>query len=107
MWHYIAHKWYNFSNIFVSNFPGINLALKKVTWLDTLLQHPEDRTVVDGIDDAYLTITPPSYWMVDLNATVAIDLVFVRMADEKHGLYGHFSPCHVNFVSEYKYVCNN
>ena len=64
------------------------MALRKVTWSDTRLRYPEDRTVVDGIKDAYLTINPPSYWMVDLNATVAIDIVFVRMSDEKHGLYG-------------------
>ena len=78
------------------NFPRIKLALGKVTWLDTELRYPEDRTVVDGIDDAYLTTEPPTYWMVDLNATVAIDIVFVRMSDEKHGLYGKcFSlPCY-------------
>ena len=80
------------ANMFVTTFPVANLALGKATWVDTLPRDPGGRTVVDGIDNAYLTITPPSYWMVDLNATAAIDLVFVRMADEKHGLYGKCFP---------------
>ena len=81
----------------VTIFPVENLALGKATWLDTLLQDPKDSDVVDGANDAYLTITPPSYWMVDLNATVDIDLVFVRMADEKHGLYGNVVLVMLNF----------
>ena len=74
------------------------MALGKATWLDTLLRDPKDRVVVDGTDDDYLTITPPSYWMVDLNATVAIYLVVVRMSDEKHGLYGNVFPVMLNFL---------